>query len=42
MNVAVHVIATGTSGSGQPSKVDTGTGGQAVGQGPGVNVNFVR
>ena len=33
MNVAVHVIATGTSGSGQPSKVDTGTGGQAVGPG---------
>jgi hypothetical protein len=42
MNVAVHVIATGTKGSGQPSKVDTGTGGQAVGQGPAVNVNFVR
>jgi hypothetical protein len=42
MNVAVHVIATGTSGSGKPSSVDTGTGGQAVGQGPSLNVNFVR
>ncbi len=30
MNVAVHVIATGTRGSKQPSRVDTGTGGQAV------------
>jgi hypothetical protein len=32
MNVAVHVIPTGSKGSGKPSKVDTGTGGQAVGQ----------
>lgn len=31
MNVAVHVIDTGTSGSKQPDRVDTGTGGQAVG-----------
>lgn len=31
MNVAVHVIATGNSGSKRPDKVDTGTGGQAVG-----------
>lgn len=29
MNVAVHVIETGTSGSAQPKRVDTGTGGQA-------------
>jgi len=33
MNVAVHIIPTGSSGSGKPSKVDTGTGGQATGQG---------
>jgi len=33
MNVAVHVIPTGSKGSGKPSKVDTGTGGQATGQG---------
>ena len=31
MNVAVHVIATGSSGSARPDKVDTGTGGEAVG-----------
>lgn len=31
MNVAVHVLRTGTSGSDKPSRVDTGTGGQAVG-----------
>ncbi len=30
MNVAVHVIATGTSGSATPTKVNTGTGGQAA------------
>jgi Domain of unknown function (DUF4397) len=29
MNVAVHVIATGSSGSGQPSDVNTGFGGQS-------------
>lgn len=29
MNVAVHVIETGTSGSAKPKRVDTGTGGQA-------------
>ena len=33
MNVSVHILPTGSSGSGKPSKVDTGTGGQAVGQG---------
>ena len=31
MNVAVHVITTGSSGSDKPTKVNTGTGGQAVG-----------
>jgi hypothetical protein len=31
MNVAVHVIPTGSTGSGQPDRVNTGTGGQAVG-----------
>jgi hypothetical protein len=31
MNVAVHVLATGSSGSERPKKVDTGTGGEAVG-----------
>ena len=29
MNVAVHVLETGSSGSEAPSRVDTGTGGQA-------------
>ncbi len=33
MNVAVHILPTGSSGSGKPSKVDTGTGGHATGQG---------
>lgn len=31
MNVAVHVLATGSSGSERPTKVDTGTGGEAAG-----------
>lgn len=31
MNVAVHVLATGSSGSERPEKVDTGTGGEAAG-----------
>jgi len=31
MNVAVHVIATASSGSARPDRVDTGTGGQAAG-----------
>ncbi|WP_375432446.1 DUF4397 domain-containing protein [uncultured Friedmanniella sp.] len=31
MNVAVHVIPTGNSGSSRPDRVDTGTGGQAAG-----------
>ncbi|MBB3327661.1 DUF4397 domain-containing protein [Microlunatus antarcticus] len=31
MNVAVHVLATGSSGSERPKKVDTGSGGEAAG-----------
>jgi len=31
MNVAVHVLPTGSSGSERPKKVDTGTGGEAAG-----------
>ena len=31
MNVAVHVIPTGSTGSDKPARVNTGTGGQAVG-----------
>jgi hypothetical protein len=42
MNVAVHVIPTGTTGSGKPSDVNTGTGGQAVGQGPVFGVQLTR
>ena len=42
MNVAVHVIPTGTTGSGKPSDVNTGTGGQAVGQAPALGVNLTR
>jgi Domain of unknown function (DUF4397) len=42
MNVAVHVITAGTTGSGKPSEVNTGTGGQAVGDGDSLSVNLVR
>lgn len=42
MNVAVHVIKTGTRGSDRPSQVNTGTGGQAVGATPGIFVNLLR
>lgn len=42
MNVAVHVIATGSSGSGKPKDVNTGTGGQAVGESPSLVVNLLR
>jgi Domain of unknown function (DUF4397) len=42
MNVAVHVITAGTTGSGRPSEVNTGTGGQAVGDGSSLAVNLVR
>jgi len=42
MNVAVHVIATGSTGSSKPDKVNTGTGGQAVGADPGLVVTLTR
>ncbi|HEY6809664.1 MAG TPA: DUF4397 domain-containing protein [Propionibacteriaceae bacterium] len=42
MNVAVHVLTATTTGSGKPSKVNTGTGGQAVGDGPALEVNLAR
>jgi hypothetical protein len=42
MNVAVHVITASTTGSGRPSDVNTGTGGQAVGKGPSLVSNLVR
>jgi hypothetical protein len=42
MNVAVHVIATGSTGSAKPAQVNTGTGGQSVGQGPSLVVNLTR
>jgi hypothetical protein len=42
MNVAVHVLTASTTGSRKPSEVNTGTGGQAVGDGPSLAVNLVR
>lgn len=42
MNVAVHVIPTGTTGSGKPSDVNTGTGGQAVGDESAIGVELTR
>jgi hypothetical protein len=42
MNVAVHVLTAGKTGSDKPSEVDTGTGGQAVGEGPALQVNLAR
>lgn len=42
MNVAVHVIKVKNTGSDKPKKVDTGTGGQAVGAGRGLQVDLVR
>ena len=42
MNVAVHVISVATTGSKKPSEVNTGTGGQAVGDGPSLEVNLAR
>ncbi len=42
MNVAVHVISVATTGSNKPSEVNTGTGGQAVGDGPSLEVNLAR
>ena len=42
MNVAVHVLTVGSTGSEKPSEVNTGTGGQAVGNGPSLEVNLTR
>jgi hypothetical protein len=42
MNVAVHVLTARTTGSEKPSEVNTGTGGQAVGDGPSLEVNLTR
>ena len=42
MNVAVHVVTGDTTGSDKPSEVNTGTGGQAVGDGPALQVNLAR
>jgi hypothetical protein len=42
MNVAVHVIPTGTTGSGKPSDVNTGTGGQAAGEGVTLGADLIR
>lgn len=42
MNVAVHVLTAGKTGSDKPSEVNTGTGGQAVGEGPALQVNLTR
>jgi Domain of unknown function (DUF4397) len=42
MNVAVHVVTARTTGSEKPSEVNTGTGGQAVGDGPSLAVDLVR
>ncbi len=42
MNIAVHVIATGTAGSSEPRRVNTGTGGQAVGAGPSLGPSLTR
>jgi hypothetical protein len=42
MNVAVHVLTTSTTGSAKPSEVNTGTGGQAVGADPSLQVNLAR
>ena len=42
MNVAVHVIAAKSTGSGKPSEVNTGTGGQANGDGPSLAADLVH
>ena len=42
MNVAVHVIKVKSTGSDKPKKVNTGTGGQAVGVEQGLQVDLVR
>ena len=42
MNVAVHVLTAASMGSARPSKVNTGTGGQADGAGPAWLVDLYR
>jgi hypothetical protein len=42
MNVAVHVLTAAQMGSDKPSKVDTGTGGQAAGESVGHYYNLLR
>jgi len=44
MTFAKNEVAVGTVGSGTPSEIDipTGTGGQAVGDGPSLEVNLAR
>ena len=42
MNVALHIITMSSTGSPRPSKVNTGTGGQAVGAGPRVVVDLLQ
>ncbi len=42
MNVAVHVLKVKSTGTGKPNEVNTGTGGQAVGAGGGLQVDLVR
>jgi hypothetical protein len=42
INIAVAQLAAGTTGSGKPSEVNTGTGGQAIGDGPSLEVNLAR
>lgn len=42
MNVAVHVLTAASMGSAKPSRVNTGTGGQAVGEQSTYYYNLVR
>ena len=42
VNIAVAQLDAGTTGSEPPSEVNTGTGGQAIGDGPSLDVNLAR
>jgi len=42
MNIAVGQLDAGMSGSEMPAEVNTGTGGQAIGDGPSLDVNLAR
>jgi hypothetical protein len=42
VNIAVGQLDARTTGSAEPSEVNTGTGGQAIGDGPSLDVNLVR